>query len=383
MLWRFELCDGLGRGLAFLPRARQRKISVRLNAPTSVAGSANGDDESIATIHSDGFPYLDPLDRVLKCYRRELQTDGSYAWKIRFAGHVYDVVDDGDASTTTSTFLAYSPLQRLATRKCRDSGGSDILVIDSGDSGTMIKTQVDRTNTFKGETGIDTGGQWDPCASQAVRWERKTIAEAANDLTGAYNACDLIETPVDRTTGKLVTLGATSRRGAQRPNLKLGYQAAPHNIKTFKGENHGTSLANDIEGLGQTGADADALVSNQSDAGSIGRYGTYEDILTSPDVADQATLDNITIMQLAQRRSIVPVVSIDLQEGAAPPPWVGDDGLPSWDVGDIIPALAVGPRMRGGAAYNGLAFRIHGFDLDISEEGLETVASLVIAPATL
>lgn len=383
MLWRFELCDGAGRGLALMPRARQRKVSVRLNAPQSVEGAVNGDDEATATIHSDGFPFLDPIDRALKCYRRERQTDGTFAWTIRHAGLVYDVTDSGDENTTSSYFISYSPLQRLATRKCRDAAGSDVLVIDSGDTGTMIKTQVDRTNSVKGETGIDTAGTWAPCASQSVRWERKFIAEAANELTGAYNACDLVETFVDRTTGKFSLLGATPRRGAVRAQLKLGYGAPPHNVKSFTAENHGTSLANDIEGLAQTLAAADAIVSNQSDAGSVTRYGTFEDILTATDTADQATLDQITILQLAQRRGIVPVLSLTLQEGAAPPPWIDDDGNPSWDIGDVIPAVAFGPRVRNAAVYSALAFRIHGFDLDISEEGLETVSTLLLAPATL
>jgi len=343
----------------------------------------NSDDESVATIHTDGYPYLDPLDRTLKCFRREAQTDGTYAWKIRASTYIFDVTDNGNETTIESEFVAYSPLQRLVSRKCRDAGGSDALVVATGDAAQLLKTQIDRTNSVKGDTGIDTSGTWDPCPSQTVRWERKMMAEAATDLTSAFNGFDLIETPVDVQTGKLAMLGATPRRGGQRIGIKLGYQAAPHNVKTFKGENHGTALANDLEGFGQTAQESDTIVSTQSDAASIGRYGTYEDIYTSPDAADQATLDQQTINQLAQRRGIVPVVQLGLQEGAARPPWVDEYGNQSWDIGDTIASLAVGKRVRGGMPYNGVAFRIQGFDLDIDEEGNETVSNLVVAPAGL
>jgi hypothetical protein len=383
--WNVQLCDLSGFPISNLtPIATSRKLKVRMNRPSSLELVLPSWDAAVNSMHTDALPFVEPLARTIKAFRQETPPGGGTPTNvIRFAGIVWQVADEGDANGVAHTTLsAFAPMKRLERRRVYDGSGpsaSDKLVVFTATDGAQVaKTIVDRSQTFRGSAGISTSGLgsvFETTPTRDLRWERKRVAPALVELTDAFNGFDLDFAPVDRTDGILAVMSAYSRLGATRQDVIFGWNVDPRNVKAIKRIQDGEQIANLLLGIGAGQQQADAILSEQTNAVSRSIYGVYEDVDEFGDVTNQTFLDALVQEEVAFRAKPRELVEVTPAQNA-PPPWIDDDGITTWREGDSFYVYA-SESLRSGFA--GLQ-RCYGFDLDISAEGVETVEKIYTAP---
>jgi hypothetical protein len=378
--WLFALCDLNGNAISSLtPIAKDIKIRVRRNRPSSISARVPSNADAVARLWDDGFPCLSKMRRTLKGYRNENGRS-----MIRLNQIVWQTQDEGDEDNAWTSFTAFSPMQRLNRRLVYSADGHSELVMFGDPKGpnptdrsmhdaiAIAKALVDRSRQFKGEHGISTapelGARFDVSATNrdGLRYERKKIAEALVELTGAFNGFDLDFRPVDRTDGILEVMSAYLELGEFRPDAKLVYAAAGSNCRRITRVEDGDQLVNDLTGVGASQNAGAAPVVSGVAAGSQAFYGVYEDVDSFPDIYVPQLVGDLVSDELAFRANGKETV------GWIPMPTPDGSGLLPWDdfyLGDTVPVVA-GPRLRGG--FQGVQ-RIDGWDLSVDVEGRELV----------
>ncbi len=159
--WRWFICDRSGNRVMTLTRlAKERKVMIRRNRPSSFVFTVPSDDPQMQVRLGDGQPILAKQYRTVKGYRYE-DANGypveapNGTWVIRFAGIVWQIQDKGDIDGHAfSTVTCVSPLAMLAKMPLATGtpGQRQHLIFDSIDAGEIIVTLIDNANTDAGFT---------------------------------------------------------------------------------------------------------------------------------------------------------------------------------------------------------------------------------------
>jgi hypothetical protein len=362
--WDILLCDRLGVVLEDItPIATAKKAQVRFNRPASFSFDVPSSHARVATIHSDGDPYLAPLSRVIKARRNGV---------MRFAGYVWTVADRTEGEEYRTGVVCFDPLQRLLKRLVRDAANAVVSKVSFSavTAHAIAQAVVDRTNVGAGVSGmLGSGGTFGSIPSNtAIDYEYRSVASALSELAdGGYLDIDVV--PVDRTDGYHAQLNTYAALGTARENVVLGHGRGPNNCTAMTRTEDANTIANVLHYFGaqKTGdARVRALV---SDATSRTKLGDYEDHDTANDIVVQAFIDKLAAESLAHRKVPRQLVSTQPKPNTVSP----------WDdfyLGDSFTVMA-STKMRGG--FIGTQ-RCHGWDIDIDEEGTETVSNIYTTP---
>lgn len=376
--WRVLLCDRMGVPISNVSAiATGKKIVETLNAPTSFAFNVPSDDPRVATLYTDGAPYLDYLRRTVKAYRREPQPDGSWRWVIRFAGHVWPVQDNGTDTQLQTSVTCYDPLQMMAYKLCRNAAGSFAnVVFTSVELAQILKQLVDNTNSNAGPSGLTTGtsdgdftGLFPILGVQSVQWQYNLISSALQEILPGL---DLSVTPLDRTDGYLGGLSTYKLRGVLQSNAIFAWKTTPNNLASATRFLDPSNAANVLIGIGQTASNSDQMIAVAADARNSTVFGQLEAVASYSSITDQAHLNNQVAADLYSREPLGEAVAVgQTLADRGPRPWL------DFNTGDWV-IVNIDPSLRGGVLQE--QQRAYGFSLDISDDGEETVQLVTTPP---
>lgn len=368
--WRLVLCDLNGVPIHVLDAiANKRMLSYRLNQPAALSFEVPSEDARVAGLHSDGFPRLSKLRRVVKAYRREPQPDGTNPFVLRFAGHVWTLSDQGDANTQRTSVTCYSPLKlTLEKRLCRGTGGEPTYVaaFTNIDAGQILKTLVERT-IIVAPTGITTTfGTFDAMPTRTATWENAKIQTAFADLVGSSTDFDIIEAPLDRDDQVHASLSIKARRGVFREKVVWSWGGVgKQTTASVAADQSADAAATDLIVIGGTTQVGDQLIAVVTRA--RGGLPMLEELASFTDTNEQTLLLSQAQQELLQRGDGRPVVRSQAMPIASPLPF--DD----FDLGDTF-AVFASARLRGG--FSGTQ-RCYGFDIALEDDGTERLSSLI------
>lgn len=358
-LWRLVLCDSLGRPISELTRlARGRHLSVRLNRPWQLTFQVPSDDDRVAGMHVDGLPRLEVLARTVKAYRQHPLPDGSQEWRLRFTGWVWQLEDSGDADTATTQVVCVDAFQTLSRRHT----AAEVSFTD--ENGARIALQlIDQANAVT-PTGITTEGSViETSPARTVSYQHHDIGGSLAELASAFNGFDLYFQPLDRTDGVLARFHAFARLGRNQPGVVFGWGAGPNNVREISRLRDGQATTNDLLALG-----AEGITHRPERIPPIGPY--LEAVSSYSDVTNPEYLEALAQEELRFRSRPREIVRIVPQAGRAPQPWT------HVMLGDTVEVYA-GSRLRGGFAG---VMRVYGWDVEISDDGLEQVPEYLASP---
>ena len=385
--WNFYVTDLSGNVIVDVSTvASNKKLRFRLNRPATVSFDVPADHSLVKTVWSDGDPYVNAGNRALVCKR-----DGFMA----FNGRLWTTSDSGDANTTRTFVTAFDDLVMLQSRLVRDSTGSVTKpVFASPISGaSIIKQMVDNTIARVGPIGITTtGGTFDipsppaeNLAGELGNWP-VTCADLLSRIadTGAVDArLDYIDnqgaTRAILSAKNTVNSGRDLSAGfAGGPAVAFEYGTGTRNVQAITRTLDMGTVANNITYyLGpQTGTSYNATLT-ATNAASQSKYGVFESTTVYDQKADAAIFDTLLAKESLLRKkprellSIVPVYD----------PKVGPSGFPigtfqpiiTYNLGDIV-TVNCGTVLR--RAFSGQQ-RIYGFDIDITDDAVETVSQII------
>lgn len=398
--WRVFLTDLAGNPLSHISTICEGKsFTFTANRPATFTFTVKSADASVASLAADGRPYLDVLTRGVLAYRCEAQAGGSTAYVLRFAGHVWQLEDSGDADLVRTTVTAYDPLQRLNKRLVRrfspagpftwTPGGADdatyVFDVRTAYDGIGIATAlVDRANSIEWtglastssatlpSSGTAAANPGAAAGAQAAHFEYAATTDALIQLAEASNGFDFAVIPDNsamsngkRRFGYLQCYSPF--RGSTLSSV-LAYRIAPNNVQSLSRVVNGDQLANTLTVLGS------GLAKTVSDATSQATYGIVEGVDSLSDVSDPSVLSSQANAALAMSKVAAQTWTIVPQARSANPflPW------DHFQLGDSF-AFYAGPSVRGGGSAT---LRIYGFTLTVDDDKGEIVSALVTSPAT-
>lgn len=372
--WRLMLTDLYGNRIADLSTiAKEKKLSYALNRPTVISGVVPADHRKVNATWSDGYPYLEPNLRAIKAYREE-----NGAFVLRAACRLASVEDIGDEQAVKSVFVALDPFHFLAKRLVRN--GSTFVADPqrpmsfTNTPGSVIARQiVERTNQYAGTTLVQTqGGRFDVTEARDVRYELKSVAAAIAELAESVNGFDVVFDPVDHVGsiagdfGVLVQMSVWANRGVDRPGVIFSYDAPGATCSRASRKLDTDAQANIIYGLGGSMSGGSALVSARERQPNRGPWGVLEDLSTYSEITHLSVLNALVDEELTYRGGPKTMVTFQPIAGKAAEPFS------HFFLGDTVRVRA-GASLRGG--FSGVQ-RIRGFDLDLSDEGFETMSAV-------
>lgn len=109
-VWEVYLCDRFGFPISNISRVCfGKQLTQTLNQPAQFTFWTPSNDGRVASLHSDGKPYL-MEGRAIRVYR-----NGT----LVFTGHLWQVEDTGDGEAVKTAVTCFDPLQWLARRVAR------------------------------------------------------------------------------------------------------------------------------------------------------------------------------------------------------------------------------------------------------------------------
>ena len=197
-VWEVYLCDRFGFPISNISRVCfGKQLTQTLNQPASFTFWAPSNDGRVASLHSDGKPYL-MEGRAIRVYRNGV---------LVFTGHLWQVEDTGAGEAVKTAVTCFDPLQWLSRRIARQmewqvgwsTGTSTInLFISRSDATTawdqiyaftlnplgitasfgsadIVRGLLNATNDYDGFTGLD-----DYYLSSYYRPDHSTPAASTN-----------------------------------------------------------------------------------------------------------------------------------------------------------------------------------------------------------
>lgn len=361
---RIMLCDRSGVAIQNITTlCENRKLTEVLDQPTQFSFTVNSAEDRIRGLWAnDNAPYLDYIRRLVKVYRKEYDpVTEMEQYKLRFAGNIWPLTDSGDEDGQTTSVTAFDPLQWMAHRFVRESDGSTKKVVFGVAGGatvgvdTILRTLVDRTNSFAGPCGLTTtGGIISGVIPQVrVQYSYQMLSQVFQE---ASSGIDFVCTPLDATNYYVGRLDIYLKRGTDQPNALFGYDEEPHSVLSMDRTFDPTDHANSIVALG-TGTSSQQYIAAAADATSQGNYGTLEGFATFSDVVDQNQLNLLAASELLKRRPPQEAVSLK--------PFPGLEPWRDFNTGDTVRVLA-GTSLRGG--FTKRSERLFGFTVNWDEE---------------
>lgn len=387
--WKLVIADRNGTNLLDVTNiATDRKFSWRLNRPESASFRLPADDDRMLITHSDGFPLVWPILRFLKAYRQEpvSNTDPTPIYRLRFCGPIWQMQDDGAGEGQSTMVVAFGIMQLLQKRACIDNQGHHFMNPQGGNPpgprftariGDALNALIANSKQWKGGLPIDVIGGWPATPVYVLNFEGKMIYDAFIETSDMLDGLDYEFRVKENCRADLIM---SQRRGADRPNAVFTYARAGSNCVRVTRLVDAQTFSNAVVGVGSNSAVGGAAFdSGAYDNPSISVYGTMEHFANHPHIVGQfsasnpasfATLTALAQEELAFRSKMRQIISWVPQAGIAPEPFL------DFDVGDTIRAHA-GPILRGG--FGGVQ-RVYGIDIDLNEEGVENLGSVLTSP---
>lgn len=372
--WSFVLCDLAGNPITILDNvATGRQITYTLNRPAQVQFVVPSDSPRANLTHTDGDPYLNEMNRVLKCYRLEQS-----GWVLRFAGIVFQIQDEADETSARSSVTAYDPSQVLYQRLCM-SGDGVIRTLATADfydgRGSMIaKNLVDFNVSNTGQAFIDTtGGYFATTTTQTVTFEEGyTVGQALETLTET-GTMDVVFDPLDDTAGLFATMSVVGKRGNDNTSAIFGYDTVNYAVKSMRRLKDGTVMSNDVHVAGDRpdkGTQWTTATAQSRD--SQGKYGWYQSWRPAdPDITSSDFLTFLASEELNFRKNPREQLSI------TPFPERGPIPFNDYFVGDTIYFYCsenVRQSIQGSQ-------RVYGMTVNVEDNGYESMGEIVVAAA--
>lgn len=377
--WRIMLCNVDGVPLRNLaPVAYDRTGSWKLNRPATLTFKVPSNDPRVNTIHSDGFPLLEPQTRTVKAYQRT----GAATYTLRFTGWVWDVQDDSDADgQMATTVTCIDPLQILTQRDVvnaaldgfpdyADAPGHHPSWFTATQATTIVKTIIDRTNSHYGTCGITTtSGTFDTTATRIIpNPPDLMIWGTIVYLMEAIDGFDLKLDYLDQTDGVLARINCLSSRGTNKPAAVFNWGAGKNNCSRIRRLQQGQQLANSGFAWGGEPGGASQIHTVEENSASITAYRRRRAVRQHPEITAQTFLDAILDDDIAWRKSPRESVEVFPVKDLAPDPWT------DFDLGDTI-TVNVGADLRGG--FTGLQ-RVYGWEIEMGD--VEKVTKILTKP---
>lgn len=358
-LWNFYLADLKGNRLADLTRTKTRKVTTRLNKPTSVEFSMELFNPAMRFLMGQANQHL-----LVQATRSDVLIA-----QCEIAG---GSMSGSDASIkVTGTDTAY---QRLIGRHV---GKSVIGTNFTGDRTNIISQALTIVNAEKnslvamGSTGVTS-------TVTAGPYRYKPFLELLNELGNTLNGYDHWITPTSvPSTGIYGYLNTAALRGTFKPNVVFEYGTGQKNARdwsykwdTLNRITRGIHLPPSFPentGLSVIERPTSPLVAIEDTEG----LGRRESIIEGGDVYDTTlrnTLVDEHILVRQQPRALFEIQPALQAETGQPQPFV------DYDIGDIIEARV----LDNGLAFLDALVRIYGITIELDENGNETVTLLVV-----
>ena len=392
-LWRFIATDLETNTTTWLDgRCFNRQVSVLLNRPRVFTGEVPSDDPEInrnydapGTMFDDG-PYVNEGDRLIYGFRREVQDEITQMWTPRFAGILLQVEDAAQSDIARSRITAYDPWQYLYNRPIRNSSGdlpgSDGLSFDDTKANVIAASLLKWTIDTDGPCFIDAGTTWsgtsfftgtlDDCPEIDINFQQGMMVGEAWDELVDLGLIDIVLEPIydpDDRPGYCVQMNTYPLAGQSRPNAVFGWDKAPRSLVGVTSLYDGSERANSIQYYAGQGGPAVTL---QEDSLSQARYGVYFAQRFFPGQNVAAGVVALAQQELALRKNGQHTVTISPAPVRAPSPFT------EYDIGDTVPIYSSNALRK---ALTGEQ-RIYGIPIEISDDALETVRSLLASPQT-
>jgi hypothetical protein len=365
--WRWDLCDRYGVVIQTLdPYVMGREMIFDLNRPCSVAGRVASNNAVINATYVDGFPYLSPGNRTLKCWRYE---GGS--WVLRFAGIVWQVSDEGDTDTSYTSFTAFDPWQFLFRRMIRRNDGNLKKTVHlANNAAAAVKRHLEKTIEYAGACYIDpddVDAYFQPLLVYlTMEYEQEYLGRAFIDVTDT-GVVDVRLNPVDRTDGILCIPTAVETYGSDKTLITFQYDIGDRVAMGWERTLDMDQVANSITNF--TGKKKAAPVFVE-DSDSQLTYGVMEDAKVFTEIQHTDALTALSNMELAERKDPRELIQ------AVPLPETGAVVFEDYFLGDTV---TVETSNSAREAVSGIQ-RIYGFTLDIDDEGVERITELRVSP---
>lgn len=304
-LWSWVLCDEDGNALPGASVGRGRRLIFEENQESEARMTFSLQDvaaEQLFNTFRNGIPQL-------RVYR-----DGTLVFSGLWTPQNGGSSADGQSYVNCIFKDAY---HRLRSRYMRVE-----TTFTSQDSGAILKSVVDTTNTLS-DTTIRTATA--PATETRTRTYEigKQLGEIGDELTTVLDGFDWYPTYLDPTTqsGKTMQLNILANRGSNREDVRFEFgETTLANINSYMFTS--TLPVTRAIGLGNV------ITSEKSSSPAESVYGTYMTVVSATDVAEQATLDDKA--QDAIRESVAHVSDITVDPNLAPTYW--DD----FEIGDTV-----------------------------------------------
>ncbi len=375
--WRYVLCDLDGNPISMLSSiALNKRMEFPLNRPSQFSFTVASDSQLVNTPYTDdgfGEPYLTVGCRTVRAYRK-LSTESSWTGVANWL--VWSLQDQGDGDSCRTSVTCFDPLQRLVKRLNRRADGTFAKTVRfNGKRGNFIaKTLVDRTISFAGPCGIDTGGTFeDTSVIPIVEYEQAYIGPSLASLTDT-GTMDIYLEPQFGTDGIQAQMNVYEMLGEEKPSKIFGYAAPPRSAGTLDRSLSMDDVANDIT---MWPSSTKRKAANMEDGDSKDKYTPYESAEVIADVHTTEMVADLVEEQLALRKDPRDMIAITPFAGKSPVWWR------DYKTGDIVPVqigtTAGRPPTRD--AVSGLQ-RIYNVVIAPSDDGVERIEALECEPQT-
>lgn len=364
--WRWMVCDLAGTPISDITAvATGKDVTPVRNAPAVAVGSAPADHPSIKGIHTDGDPYMNARNRVLKGFRLEA---GVYV--PRFTGRI-QVLNHALGVSGRVGYAAADALEEMKYQACRDTSGN--LGIGFGDTAVadIVRLLIDNANGYAVLNaapipGLQTiGGTFPLLGVQSPSYDgAKDVYSAITDLGSSdTTGFDIWAAPLDHRDSYLsrtMLYAKPAGMGAARPDVVFGWHAPPFNLPSLQIVDDGTKQANVV--IVSSGGN----YATTTDGTSLLKYGPVHTWVSGSGDTDQATYLAGLAAKALNPNPPRSVTQATVAPGLAHEPWL------AWFVGDAV-TVNVGPDWYGGAK---LTATIEAFT--VNTDNFETLKNLAV-----
>lgn len=187
------------------------------------------------------------------------------------------------------------------------------------------------------------------------------------DIVDTFPGGDLVETPVDKTNGGLVTLVPVENAGVDRPQAVFAWQVPPRTLKGITRLEDGNETVNVLVAIGADDGKGDAVRYTYRDQASVNDIGEFWDTQTWSFAKDAATLAALAAAYVKKRTQGLFTYSVKPQRGS---PMAFDD----FGKSDTVRVWSSW-RLRNGFR---MSMKVNGWDIELDDEDHEILTSVYV-----
>ena len=400
VFWRFVLCNKNGKPISMLDGiASDVRFDYILNRAAVMSFSVPSEDPRVNILHTDGDPYLDVGDRVMKAWRKTPigSTETPGGWELKFAGRVWSLEDTGDGDTVRTSVVCFDPLKILEKRVCRNDDGTywdDQKPVEfwngavypavigrpeDGSSGAkIIKKLIQRTRDYAGPVHINLSGNWEDTSGMTLSFDQAMVSDAIATITDTIT-CDLEVTDgggspgyLNAYDGTFMRLGGVARLGSDKTATVFFYYAkTPFTASEYTRTKSLDMMANAIHFMGKSRA---GWRVSAEDATSQDDFLVMEDVASLTGIEHSAIAQKLADIQLALRKDPRDIVTVLPTPESSSMPWN------DYWLGDTVSVEAATTPFPVTRQTVSGAQRIYGISLAIDDDYGEHVTDLITTP---